>query len=696
MSLDIELNSQQRAAVEFGEFDSEFNFSSQPLLILAGAGTGKTNTLAHRSAHLILNQVPPERILLMTFSRRAARELVERTKRIVIQQLPKNSSSNSSNNQKKIQCLQIPWMGTFHSIANRLLRQHGHLIGMESNFTIIDRNDSEDLLDVLRHELCLAKSTKRFPKKSTCLSIYSRCVNSQQALNDILNQEFPWCSEWETELKNLFGQYAERKIQQQSLDYDDLLLYWYHLSEIPDIQNHFRNEFDHILIDEFQDTNLLQAGILLRLFPDGRGLTVVGDDSQSIYSFRSAEVDNILKFPELFSPHATIIKLDLNYRSTQPILDLANQLLDDGSTGYKKRLVSQKKGQQKPYLVTVEDDMKQSQYIVEKVIRAREAGIELQQQAVLFRSSHHSDQLEVELMRNDIPFVKYGGLKFLEAAHVKDLISILRWAENPKHRISGFRVLKLLPGVGPSTAMKILDFLELNHYQFSSLISFSYPNSAVDYWYDLVNLLDAISGTQAQWPSQIEQARIFYEPLLLENYENDFTRTGDLEQLVQIAQQYPSRENFVSELTLDPPVASGELNSDAHKDDDFLILSTVHSAKGQEWKNVFILNVADGSFPNEYATGNEKSIEEERRLLNVAITRAKNDLHLIQPLKYWVPQQPKFGDKHVYGAKSRFLTDEMCQLVESTHWPSITQKVAEVTTNYSVIADVHSKIRDMW
>jgi len=700
---EIVLNPQQQQAVTFGDYDTAGNFFSNPLLIIAGAGTGKTNTLAHRAAHLITNGVAADRILIMTFSRRAAKELVDRTKRIVINQLKQSKSKKvaKKTNIGSNSPIHIPWMGTFHSIANRLLRHYGKSIGMDPKFTIIDRNDAEDLIDLLRHELKLSKKAKRFPKKSTCINIYSRCVNAQEPIEKILKKDFPWCKDWSTELRQLFKLYSERKLEQITLDYDDLLLYWYHLVEVKEISDLIRAQFEHVLVDEYQDTNILQAGILTRIFPDGKGLTVVGDDAQSIYSFRSAEIENILNFPKLFSPAAAVISLRTNYRSIQPILDLSNQLLAESKLGYKKELLSHKTTKNwfqlnKPYLVSVEDDQAQAQYIVEQVLNQRESGVDLRQQAVLFRNGHHSDRLEIELMRHDIPFVKYGGLKFLEAAHVKDLLSIVRWLDNPKHRISGFRVLKLLPGIGPSTAMKILDYLQLYQFKFSALDHFKIPNSATSSWKHLLDLLISSQSQDGQWPSQMELAKLFYQPLLEENYQDFYVREGDLEQLATIAGQYPTRESFISELTLDPPISSGDLCDKAHKDDDFLILSTIHSAKGQEWQNVFILNVADGNFPNEYAADDAKAIEEERRLLNVAITRAKQNLHLIQPLKYWVPEQPKYGDKHVYGAKSRFLTNKVSQCLETTFYPEQKSLVAEPTIQYQGLSNVQKRIRDMW
>ena len=683
---EIELNKEQLAAVQYGLQDASGKFKSKPLLIIAGAGTGKTNTLAHRAAHLILNKVDPERILLMTFSRRSAKELVKRTKQIV----------HGKQKEKHKTKVNIPWMGTFHSVANRLLRYHGETIGLGPDFTIIDRSDSEDLIDILRHELHFTSSKKRFPSKSACLNIYSRCINSQKDIQLILKKEFPWCELWEQQLKQLFSLYTERKFEQLSLDYDDLLLYLFHLSDNLEVASLIRQKFDHILIDEYQDTNTLQAEILIRLFPNGEGLTVVGDDAQSIYSFRSAEIENILDFPQLFSPDAKVITLKENYRSIQPILDVSNQLLKESKIGYKKALFSQLKGKQKARLVTVQDDMEQAAYIIKKILLERESGVQLRQQAILFRSSHHSDTLEVELLRHDIPYHKYGGLKFLEAAHVKDFISIIRWTSNPKHRVSGFRILKLIPGIGPSIASKALDFLELNQFDFTAFESFIPPSSVQEFWDKLVRVLIQSQSPKLDWQKKIEICEKFYLPLLLEKYEDNQSRTGDIEQLVCISQQYQSCQAFISELTLDPPISTGDLSDSAHKDDDFLILSTVHSAKGQEWNSVFLLNVADGSFPNEYATGDDKAIEEERRLFNVAITRAKKELHLIRPLKYWLPEQAKRGDKHVYGAQSRFLSDKLCTHLEKICWLSNHHQDNEINKNSLLINDIKSRIRSMW
>ena len=681
----MKLNSGQNEAVNFGLHQDKL---TQPLLIIAGAGTGKTNTLAHKTAQVILNGASPERILLVTFARRAASELSSRTNRIIEQQLHQE--------KKKYQPINIPWMGTFHSIAVRLLREHANSIGLESDFTIMDRGDSADLIDVIRHELRFTSTENRFPKKKTCIDIYSRCVNSQSPIAKILEDHFPYCREWSKELTSLFVRYAQAKMEQVCLDYDDLLLYCYHMAQIPAIAQKIRAQFDHIFVDEYQDTNVLQAGILHGFFPTGEGLTVVGDDAQSIYSFRSASVDNILDFPAQFSPKAKVISLTQNYRSHQKILDLSNALLSEGSEGYKVELFSDTKTGPTPKLVTIEDDAMQAEYIVKQVLSAREKGIDLKKQAVLFRSSYHSDRLELELTRRNIPYVKHGGLKFLEAAHVKDLLSILRWAGNPKHKISAFRILKLLPGVGPKIAEKAFHHLVVNQHDFTSLKSYSVPTSAEEQFSALTDLLININQSKISWSEQVNETGKFYKTLLEQNYDDHFVRFGDIEQLANISQQFKNREKFLTELTLDPPQCSSDLAGPAHIDDDFLILTTVHSAKGQEWNNVFILNVADGNFPNEYAIGDKRAVEEERRLLNVAITRAKNELHLMQPLKYWVPEQQQYGDKHVYGAKSRFLTEKLCTLLEPIHYPRHDCSQAQKKLAAKMITDIKKTVLGIW
>ncbi len=686
------LNPAQRQAASFGQKMPDAPFRAGPLLVIAGAGTGKTMTLAHRVAHLIIQGVSPERILLLTFTRRAAQEMTRRVESIVGQALSGNSRPNKALGI-------LPWSGTFHSVANRLLRRYAHNLGLDPGFSVLDRGDAADLMDVTRHELGLSRKARRFPKKDTCLAIYSRCVNARKPLLESLDETYPWCADWEQELRTLFRHYVERKQETQNLDYDDLLLYWYHLVGDQELAAEIGSWFDHVLVDEYQDTNLLQADILYAIKPDGNGVTVVGDDAQSIYSFRAAEIENILNFPDQYLPPARIVSLEENYRSTQPILDTANRLIAEAERQYKKNLFAKRTGGGKPAYVTVEDGDAEAEHVVEAILANREQGMQLKDQAVLFRGAHHSDRLELELVRRNIPYVKYGGLKFLEAAHVKDLLSILKWAENPKNQLAAFRVLKLLPGMGPSHAARCFAFLVASSHSFSSLAGFTPPSATRTDWPLFCKLMTSLSSAEAgdsAWQSQLNEARRWYQPHLERLYDGLETREADLEQLEQISGRYPTRERFLTELTLDPPSAAGDRAGDPYLDEDYLILSTVHSSKGQEWDAVFVLNVSDGNFPSEFSTGNSALIEEERRLLYVAMTRAKQSLQLIAPLRYHVTQQRRDGDKHVYGARSRFMTDNLLHTMEARFHGRSETRLNGLGPRTNKRLDVASRLREMW
>ena len=607
-----------------------------PLLIIAGAGTGKTNTLAHRVAHLITSGADPGRILLLTFTRRAAEIMSRRAERIV---------------GKKSR---VSWSGTFHSIANRLLRLHGSAVGLDPSFTVLDRSDSADLVNVVRNDLGFAKQAARFPRKDTCLAIYSHAVNAREPVEQTLQRAFPAYTDWADQLKSLFQGYVEAKQSRHVLDYDDLLLYWFYLMEGDGAQ--VRRRFDHVLVDEYQDTNAIQAEIVLKI---GTSLTVVGDDAQAIYAFRGATVRNILDFPNHFDPPAHIVKLEQNYRSVQPILDASNAVIG-------KSLFSERRSEQKPLLVAAKDEQAQADYIVERVLEAREAGVPLHHQAVLMRTAHHSDLLEIELGRRNIPFVKYGGLKFLEAAHVKDVLCILRWAENPRDDIAGFRVVQLLPGIGPAHARRIL-------------------NDGTAIPSTLHELLDGLRKA-TQWPGQLGMVRKWYEPHLERLYEGASVRVADLETLESLGKNHASRESFLSDLTLDPPEALGDLAADPLLDEEYLILSTIHSAKGQEWDVVFVLNVVDGCIPSDMATGSKEEIEEERRLLYVAMTRARDQLHLIQPHRFYTGTSRRNGDRHIYAPRTRFIPGDVLPLFE---------RVATGSQESSGL-NIAAKLREMW
>ena len=605
------LNPQQRRAVEHGGLPLA---DCGPLLVIAGAGSGKTSTLAHRVVHLIENGADPRRIMLLTFSRRAAAEMTRRVDRILAD-LTRIGAPGMAQ--------AIAWAGTFHSIAARLLREFADDIGLARAFTIHDREDSADLMNLIRHELGFSKTKERFPAKGTCLAIYSRAVNSETALDEVVGASFPWCAMWQDELRRLFAQYVEAKQAQNVLDYDDLLLYWAHMMQEPSIAHDVARRFDHVLVDEYQDTNRLQASVLLALKPSGKGLTVVGDDAQAIYSFRAATVRNILEFPAHFTPPAEVVTLEQNYRSTQPILAAANAVIDLADERFTKNLWSERKSAERPLLVGVRDEADQALYVVEKVLQSREAGLALKAQAVLFRASHHSGPLEVELTRRNIPFVKFGGLKFLEAAHIKDVLAVLRFAENPRDRVAGFRVIQLLPGIGPATAAKALDHIAATADPVDGLNGMKPPAAAIEHWPSFVEAVRLVRSGAAGWPAELDLVRRWYEPHLERIHDDASLRQADLHQLVQIAATYPSRERFLTELTLDPPEATSDRAGAPLLDEDYLILSTIHSAKGQEWKSVFILNAVDGCLPSDLATGTSAEIEEERRLLYVAMTRAQ-------------------------------------------------------------------------
>ena len=690
------LNPAQRAAARFGDRDQSGVFRAGPLLIIAGAGTGKTNTLVHRVAHLVLEGVRPERILLLTFTRRAAQEMTRRAQTIVAAVLDEkvDAGEEPRGTPPGIE-VKLPWSGTFHSIANRLIRRHAASVGLDANFSVLDRGDAADLMDLARHELRLSTKEKRFPRKDTCLAIYSHRVNTQAPLADTLTSVFPWCAEWEEELTRLYRAYVERKLANQALDYDDLLLYWHAMAQDASLAGEMSAQFDHILVDEYQDTNALQAEILQALRPSGSGVTVVGDDAQSIYSFRAAAVENILGFPARYAPAASVVTLEQNYRSTQGVLDAANALIAEGQRQYRKTLQATRGRGERPLYVTVADDQAQADYVVSQVLEGRERGVALKRQAVLFRSSHHSDLLELELVRRNIPYVKYGGLKFLEAAHVKDMLAVLRWADNPKNRVSAFRTLQLLPGMGPGNAGRCYMHFEAAGHAWGSLAAFAAPPLAAEGWPAFVALMSALARPDGAWQGQVGCVREWFEPHLERIYEAAQVRAGDLLQLERIAQQFDSRERFLTELALDPPRASSELAGAPLLDEDYLILSTIHSAKGQEWEAVYVLNVADGNFPSEFSTGRAELIEEERRLLYVAMTRAKASLRLIAPVRYYVTQQPRRGDNHVYGAKSRFMSRSvMAQLAQVT-WPQA-EAVPQYPASDAPRVDIAARLRSMW
>jgi DNA helicase-2/ATP-dependent DNA helicase PcrA len=681
------LNDEQRAAVEHDIGAAPG--TARPLLVIAGAGSGKTSTLAHRVARLIATGADPQRILLLTFSRRAATEMSNRAGS-VLQRVFALGASQAP--------VRLPWAGTFHSIGARLLRDYAGRIGLDQAFTIHDRGDSEDLMGMVRHEIGLSQTAnqKRFPLKGTCLSIYSRAVNSQEALGLVLQSTFPWCSEWEQELKTLFGAYVDAKQEQNVLDYDDLLLFWSEMAADPELGPELGALFDHVLVDEYQDTNRLQAAILIGMKPSGQGLMVVGDDAQSIYAFRGATVRNILDFPKQFTQPARIVTLERNYRSTQPILDASNALIAAARERHAKTLWTDKTSSVRPQLVLIPDEAEQARWVCNRILEQREAGMALTAQAVLFRAASHSAALELELMRRNVPFVKFGGLKFLEASHIKDVLAVLRFAQNPSGRMAGFRVAQLIPGIGAATATRLLDAVAEAPEALLAVQQFAAPPKSMGDWQPFVALYEQLRAPGLRWPADIELVKNWYLPHLERMHDDATVRCADVEQLARLASGYGSRETFLAEITLDPPEATSDRAGPPNLDEDYVILSTIHSAKGQEWKSVHVLNVVDGCIPSDMSTGNADDIEEERRLLYVAMTRAKEQLQLVVPNRFFIKQQAQMGDRHVYAARTRFITPAMLKHYEECVWTTAETAHSKKTMPDSVRMLVRERARSTW
>jgi DNA helicase II / ATP-dependent DNA helicase PcrA len=679
----VELNDEQRLAVEHGIGAPR---GPGPLLVVAGAGSGKTAMLAHRVAALILAGADPKRIMLATFSRRAAAELGRRVERLLARRLAPEAAAAATP----------AYAGTFHAIGARLLREYAARLGLDPQFTIHDREDSGDLMNWARHEAGLGDIAMklRFPTKGTCLAIYSRVVNARSELKDTLGKWFPWVAAHEEALRALFASYVEMKQRQNVLDYDDLLLYFAQMLTEPTIAEEIAGRFDHLLVDEYQDTNALQGEIVLRLRPQGRGLTVVGDDAQAIYSFRSATVRNILDFPSAFDPPALIVTLERNYRSSGAVLAAANAAIALAPERFAKTLWTDRPAGALPLLVTVADDADQARFVATRVLANREAGASLKSQAVLFRASHHSAALELELTRRNVPFVKYGGLKFLDAAHVKDAVALMRFAENPRDRVAGFRVAQLLPGVGPKIAETIVAAAAADD-GFVAMAGLSPPARARAGFAAFAELMRRLAARAAPWPVEIADAVAWLSPLIEMRYDDARVRMGDLEALERIAAGFPSRERFLSELALDPPDKTSDEAGPSLRDEDYLILSTIHSAKGQEWRSVFVLNCVDGCIPSDLATGSSEEIEEERRLLYVAMTRAKDELALVVPQRFYVHGQPRYGDRAVYAGRTRFLPPALLKHFDRQTWPAAEPEPRRAASDGPRV-DLQARMRAMW
>jgi DNA helicase-2/ATP-dependent DNA helicase PcrA len=624
-----------------------------PLLVLAGAGTGKTTTLVARVAWLMASGVPAERILLLTFTRRAAREMVERARSLVARVAPDAGRLAG---------------GTFHSVAHRLVRRHAAVLGLAPGFGVLDAGDAADLLDLVRQEHGMAATARRFPRRQTVLDIYSRTVNAQAQLSDVLAEQFPWCAEHRDALVELFRAYGERKRALGVIDLDDLLLLWRALAADEVIGPRLAADFDHVLVDEYQDVNGLQVEIVRSLAAGGPQITAVGDDFQAIYSFRAASARHILDFPSHF-PDATVVTLERNYRSTMPILAVANAVSAQDRHGFPKRLRAQAEGGQRPELVFPRDESDQAVAVADRVLAAREEGMDLRAQAVLFRAGHDSALLELELSRRAIPFVKYGGLRYLEAAHVKDYVALMRLTDNPADEMSWFRVLQVLDGVGPVRARAVLERLQAQAGAPADLTRWAQaraqvPEGAREHADAIVA---ALAEDRAEHGAGVraERLRDALAPALRVRYPDAAVRLADLDQLAAAAAEASDLRHFVSDLVIDPPASTSDLAGPPHLDEDFLVLSTVHSAKGLEWQAVHVIAAYDGNFPADMAAGSAEGIAEERRLLYVALTRPRRRLHVYVPLRYHHRPHGR-DDAHGYGRPSRFLTGEVQALLSQT------------------------------
>ena len=613
--LAAELNPEQAAAT---------TFSQGPLLIIAGAGTGKTRTLVYRVAHLIALGAPPERILLLTFTRRAAQEMLGRVERLV------GSASRRAHG------------GTFHATAHRLLRRFGAAAGLPSDFTIMDQGDAEDLMQLSRAQLGYAEAKRRFPKKETLHYVYSRHINTEVPVAEILGEEFPRFGDHEADFLRIFADFTARKSQRNLLDYDDLLLFWSALLDpASDLAARIRGLYDHVLVDEYQDTNVLQARILRGMCVEHSNITVVGDDAQSIYSFRGASFRNILDFPRDF-PGTTIIALEQNYRSTQPILDVTNTLISRARERFTKNLWTRRDGGERPWLVTTVDEQQQTRFVVERILELHEQGTPLREMAVLFRAGYMSADLEIELMNRRIPFEKWGGLKFLEAAHVKDVLAFLRVLENPRDEVSWYRLLQLLPGIGDVTARAAIEALARSNWALEAIERYDAPPRARQAHARLAELLGQLRqrpSSEGEVAAEIARVRVLYDDILRERYDRVEPRLADLDQLQVIAGGYPTRGAFLTAIALEPPQGTQDLSGGSTDEDDVLILSTVHSAKGREWDAVFVLWAVDGWFPLARSLSDEDEVEEERRLMYVAMTRARDHLAVTYPLNAYASRR---------------------------------------------------------
>ncbi len=618
-----------------------------PLVVLAGAGTGKTRTLVARVAQLIDRGVDPSRVLLLTFTRRAAEDMLARAAAIC--------GDRSAGARL--------WGGTFHAVAHKLVSSHAQTLGLAPDLSVLDTGDAQDLMDLLRHEHDLAGSTERFPRADTLVDVYSRAVNTGRAAREVIAVEFPWCDRHTDRILDLFRGYVSRKRAGGLLDFDDLLLAWRSLLRDPAVGPTLASRWDHVLVDEYQDVNQIQVDIVRLLRPEGRGLTVVGDDAQAIYAFRGADSRHLTDAATSMAG-TTVARLERNFRSRQPLLDLANAVRPS-TDGMVLRLHSDRVDGPRARLVRCYDAPAEARLVTDAVLDATEQGQRLRDQAVLMRAGHHSDLLEVELTARRVPFVKYGGLKFLEAAHVKDFLAGLRLVGNRADEIAWYRLLRLHDGIGPARARDLLAVLTPADAgaedRQPEVIAAAPARSRVR----LDETLTALTAarTRRAVGERADAVLTLLRPLLVSRYADHPARLGDLQRLVSAAATAPTLGDYVASLTLDPPASTSDLAGPPHLDDDYLTLSTVHSAKGLEWPTVHLIHLVDGAFPSDMALGTDAGLVEEQRLFYVAATRARDQLSLYTPLR--MPHHRRaHDDRHSLAPATRFLTEQALATVD--------------------------------
>ncbi|MGO8721207.1 MAG: ATP-dependent helicase [Acidimicrobiales bacterium] len=635
---DANLDEAQLAAVAHGD---------EPLVIVAGAGTGKTRTLTARVARLLETGVPPERILLLTFTRRAADDMLARAAAL----------SGHRDWGRRLRG------GTFHAIAHQFIDAYAEPLGLQSGFSLLDPADAAETMDLLRDEQGLGSSEVRVPRSATLVDVYSRCVNTRHRLGEVLATDFPWCEPHLEAIAGLFKAYVARKRANGQVDFDDLLLLWRAALGDDRLGPRMIEMFDHVLVDEYQDVNALQVEIVRALRPGGRGLTVVGDDAQAIYGFRGADASYLHDLAGSLSG-ATVIALERNFRSVQPILNLAN-LVRPVEAGIRLKLQGQRPGGRRPVLVRCHDAPGEARAVVDGILDAHDEGLRLQDQAVLVRAAHHSDLIELELTARRVPYRKYGGLRFVEAAHVKDFAAVVRLLDNPADELAWFRLLRLHDGIGPSRGRALLELLApragTSDHDWAEVVAAAPARSRVA----LAQSLEGLEAAREQAGVSARVTAVFrlVRPLVLNRYSEGPARVEDLDRLAAAACAMDDLSAWLAEITLDPPMSTGDRAGPPHLDEDFVIISTVHSAKGLEWASVHLPHLVDGAFPSDMALGSAAGLAEERRLFYVATTRARDRLTLYTPLR--MPYQRRSrNDRHGLAPGSRFLEGEVLSALD--------------------------------